>query len=136
MRPSVFVDAAAWIALNNRRDEHHGASTALLVELRRRRLGLLTTEFVLVEVANSLSRPETRSLAIEFLDGLRRDPDLRVEPASTELFAAGWSLYSARPDKAWGLTDCISSITMQREGITRAFTSDHHFVQAGFVKLL
>jgi len=39
-------------------------------------------------------------------------------------------------DKEWGLTDCISLVVMQKEQIKQAFTSDHHFEQAGFLKLL
>ena len=39
-------------------------------------------------------------------------------------------------DKEWTLTDCISFVVMQREGITDALTADHHFEQAGFVALL
>lgn len=41
-----------------------------------------------------------------------------------------------RPDKDWGLTDCISFAVMTQEGITQALTSDRHFEQAGFTKLL
>ncbi len=52
------------------------------------------------------------------------------------LLEAGWALYKQRPDKDWGLTDCISFVVMQREVKARAFTSDQHFAQAGFVKLL
>jgi predicted nucleic acid-binding protein len=49
---------------------------------------------------------------------------------------AGVDLYRRRPDKAWSLTDCISFVVMQREGITEALTGDQHFEQAGFVALL
>jgi len=50
--------------------------------------------------------------------------------------ASGWTLYQQRPDKEWGLTDCISFVVMQEQGISEAFTSDHHFTQAGFTILL
>jgi len=43
---------------------------------------------------------------------------------------------SARPDKEWSLTDCISSVAMNERNITDALTSDHHFEQAGFRILL
>jgi len=59
-----------------------------------------------------------------------------VVPASTELVKAGLDHYRRRPDKDWSLTDCISFVVMQREGITEALTADHHFEQAGFVALL
>jgi sugar lactone lactonase YvrE len=43
---------------------------------------------------------------------------------------------SARPDKTWSLTDCISFVVMQDEGLTTAVTTDHHFLQAGFNALM
>jgi predicted nucleic acid-binding protein len=49
---------------------------------------------------------------------------------------AGLDLYRGRPDKAWSLTDCISFVVMERDGIREALTGDHHFEQAGFVALL
>jgi predicted nucleic acid-binding protein len=52
------------------------------------------------------------------------------------LFDAGWQLYKQRLDKEWSLTDCISFVVMRHESITQAFTSDRHFEQAGFMKLL
>jgi uncharacterized protein len=63
-------------------------------------------------------------------------PDITIIASQRELLAAGFSLYSQRPDKDWSLTDCISFVVMQREGITEALTGDHHFEQAGFSILL
>ena len=37
---------------------------------------------------------------------------------------------------AWILTDCISFIVMEKEGIGEALTADHHYEQAGFIALL
>jgi uncharacterized protein len=102
----VFVDAAAWIALINRRDDLSARAWQVMRDLQKRRTRLVTTEFVLLEVADS------------------------------ELFAAGWTLYAERTDKEWSLTDCISFAVMTERRITDAFTSDHHFEQAGFHKLL
>jgi predicted nucleic acid-binding protein len=53
-----------------------------------------------------------------------------------EIFGEAWRLYSERLDKEWSFTDCASFIVMNRMGLTDAFTSDHHFEQAGFNILL
>ena len=45
-------------------------------------------------------------------------------------------LYRARPDKEWGLTDCVSFTVMTDRGLTEALTTDDHFRQAGFRALL
>jgi hypothetical protein len=52
------------------------------------------------------------------------------------LFEAGTDLYSRRSDKEWSLTDCISFVVMQEQGIGEALTGDRHFEQAGFRALL
>jgi predicted nucleic acid-binding protein len=46
------------------------------------------------------------------------------------------SLFGARPDNNWSLTDCISFVVMRDEGIIDALTGDRHFEQAGFKVLL
>jgi uncharacterized protein len=61
---------------------------------------------------------------------------MRVEPLDTTLLSGALTLYEARADKLWGLTDCISFVVMQRRGLTEALTSDRHFHQAGFRALL
>ena len=48
----------------------------------------------------------------------------------------GPRIYEQRPDKTWSLTDCISFVVMNQEGIHQAMTADHHFEQAGFSILL
>jgi predicted nucleic acid-binding protein len=46
------------------------------------------------------------------------------------------TLYEARKDKQWGLTDCISFVVMKEQGVETAATADRHFTQAGFSILL
>jgi uncharacterized protein len=43
---------------------------------------------------------------------------------------------STRPDKDWSLTDCISFVVMEDEGIKEVLMADRHFEQAGFIALL
>ena len=93
-------------------------------------------EFVLLEMADALSGPSLRGHTVTFINGLRRLAVLHIFPATSGLLADGWTLYSQRPDKEWGLTDCTRFVVMTQEHVTQAFTSDHHFEQAGFVKLL
>lgn len=134
--PTVLVDTAAWIALVNTRDELHKQAEEVMAELRRRNVVLVTTEFVLLEVANALCAAAWRGKAVRLIDGLRSMSNLRIMPANSSLISDGWQIYASRLDKEWSLTDCISVVVMQTERIEQAFTSDHHFEQAGFVKLL
>jgi predicted nucleic acid-binding protein len=58
---------------------------------------------------------------------------LHVDPT---LDAQAWQLFAERTDKEWSLVDCASFVVMRQRGILEAFTTDHHFEQAGFVCLL
>ena len=132
----IFVDTAAWLALLNKDDGLHALAQQVMKTLRQQRVVLSTTNFVLLEVADALSAPMHRLRTVEFVNGLRQLPLLSILPASQDLWAEGWKLYSDRPDQDWSLTDCISFAVMNQERITQCFTSDHNFEQAGFVKLL
>ena len=135
MEPA-FVDAAGWIALFNRSDSLHTRAVAVRKTLYEKRTPLLTSEFVLMEVADALSSPAIRVMTAELIHGLKREALLRIIPASTELFTEGLDLFGRRADKAWSLTDCTSFVLMTKERINVVFTSDHHFEQAGFRILL
>jgi uncharacterized protein len=122
----VFVDAVAWLALLNVSDGFHAQARQVMRDLRQQNAQLMTTEFVLLETADALSGPSLRGHTVIFINGLRRLAILHIFPATSGLLADGWTLYSQRPDKEWGLTDCTSFVVMTQEHVTQAFTSDHH----------
>jgi predicted nucleic acid-binding protein len=134
--PKTFVDTVAWIALVNTRDSLHEKTKEVLANLRRQDYKFVTTEFVLLEFANALSAPDFRRKASAFIEGLQKMADIEIIPASSGLFSLGFELYKNRPDKEWSLTDCTSLVVMEETKITEAFTGEHHFEQAGFIKLL
>src|SRR5204862_8054671 len=98
----------------------------------------LTTSHVLAELAALLTSPfrVSKSQQIQLLRAIRADPVIEVVPADPTLDAAAWLLCESRPDKDWTLADCASFVIMQQRGLTDALTTDHHFEQAGFVRLL
>ena len=52
------------------------------------------------------------------------------------LYRAALSLLRSRADKTYSLCDAVSFVLMYRLGITEALTTDRHFEQEGFVRLL
>jgi predicted nucleic acid-binding protein len=129
----LFADASYYIALLSPRDQHH--QDALRVSAHQRR-PIIVTQFVLVEVANALATVESRSRAIALWNHLLQDTSVTIVPASDELITKARALYANRTDKDWSLTDCISFVVMEEQGILDALTADHHFEQAGFRALL
>jgi len=92
----------------------------------------LTTEWVLVELADALSAPAARPTVVSFLNAVRADPLFDIVGYDLAAYRAGFALFSVRADKAWSLTDCISFALMTQRGISEALTADRHFEQAGF----
>lgn len=97
---------------------------------------MVTTEWVLTEVADGLASTDGRGLFARFLKDLEADPRALIMPARDVLFQGGVALYNNRLDKQWSLTDYISFVVMSDHGLHDALTGDHHFEQAGFSVLL
>lgn len=130
---AVFADTSFFLATLNPDDQLHGKAIAVSRETTATRV---THEFVLVEVANALSRAALRARFVEFHAKLQVHARVRIVPASEELFRRGCEFYAAREDKDWSLTDCISFAVMADEGLQGALTHDQHFEQAGYKALL
>lgn len=130
---TVFADSFYFFALVNERDPAHPRALKFLQSYKGR---LVTTGWVLTELADGLANPTNRSSFLTMLNLLRAEPNVRIVDCSASLQDSGIELYADRLDKHWSLTDCISFVVMQREGIVEALTGDKHFEQAGFVALL
>jgi predicted nucleic acid-binding protein len=125
----VFADTSYFIALLNPSDEAYQQAQAFTAGQRSR---LVTTAWVLTELGNFLSRRDLRAQFLGTLKALQSTPSVTIVGSEQRWFDAGLELYTARPDKDWSLTDCISFVVMQDRGISEALTADHHFEQAGF----
>jgi predicted nucleic acid-binding protein len=66
----VFVDTAAWIALMNVDDDFHEQAKQVKAQLKRDKYYLVTSDFVLLEVADGFAFPDVRSQTINFINRL------------------------------------------------------------------
>jgi predicted nucleic acid-binding protein len=119
-------------AILNPDDAYHARAIAPRIEAAAE---VFITEAVLIEVGDALSDKD-RSAAAAFVRACYGTPNITVVPLTSDLLAQALALYDGRPDKAWGLTDCISFVVMAELGVAVAATGDRHFAQAGFVPLL
>ena len=132
----VFLDTAYAIALSVEADAHHERAAELAEQLEVRHTRLITTRAVLLEIGNALSRERYRQAAVQLLDALEQDPQVDRVPLTEELYQQALQLYRSRPDKEWGMIDCVSFVVMKQQGLADALTTDEHFEQAGFQALL
>ena len=135
-RNKLFLDTAYAIALSVPRDMFHERALQLADQLEVERTHLVTTHAVMLEIGNALSKQRYRSAAVKLLHALEFDPVVEIVALSEQLYQRAFRLYATRPDKEWGLSDCVSFVVMQEHGITAALTTDDHFRQAGFQALL
>jgi hypothetical protein len=131
-----FLDSAYAIALSALTDQYHNKAEILARQIETEAIQMITTRAVILEIGNALAALRYRAAAIELLDSLEEDPNVKIIALSEELYNRAMKLYRQRPDKEWGLTDCVSFVVMQDYEITEALTTDEHFKQAGFRALL
>jgi predicted nucleic acid-binding protein len=129
----VFADAFYFVARLNRRDQYHKRVLEFSRDFCAR---ILTSDWVLMEVADALAESESRARVRDFILHLRQSVACEIIPASRELFDRALELYRQHADKEWTLTDCVSFVIMRERKVTDALTGDKHFEQAGFIALL
>jgi uncharacterized protein len=130
---ALFADTSFFLAFLHEEDVDHDAAHDYMANQESE---IVTTDWILVELGNYLSRRANRTHLYPFVVDLSVDSRFVIHRADRDDFDLGLWLYHRRPDKQWSMTDCISFNLMQREGMTDALTADHHFEQAGFRILL
>jgi len=130
MEAEVFLDTAYAIALANAKDQFHQKAVQLAKQLRTEKTKLVTTRAVLLEIGNALSGQQFRASAVQLLDALEADPNVGIVSLTDGLYIQAVALYRTRPDKEWGLVDCLSFVVMRERKIGSALTTDLHFQQA------
>ena len=137
MSGSLLLDTPFVVGLLNRHDQHHLKAREILLRVRSASR-VLITEAVLVEIGNFLSAIPHRGAAASFIKGCYNgaEQNFQVVKTDKDLIERSLKFYEERPDKSWGLTDCISFVVMNENQTTDAVTTDNHFAQAGYRALM
>jgi len=136
--PDLFADTSGWGNLVDPAQPYHLLAAKLYRTARQQGRRVITTNYIIAELVSLMISPLRlpRSSIISFIDDLKVSPFVEVVHIDAALDAAAWQLFKQRPDKGWSLVDCASFVIMQQRHLTDALTTDHHFEQAGFVRLL
>jgi predicted nucleic acid-binding protein len=129
---AVFADTFFYLVLLDDAEPDHERA---LAQSKIPRL-IVTTEFILLELGNACARAEDHADFLALVAGMRASPRVKIIPLASELFNRGLARMRERNDKDWSLTDCISFVVMEDEGLHKTLTGDQHFEQAGFKALL
>ncbi|MGH2486380.1 MAG: type II toxin-antitoxin system VapC family toxin [Ktedonobacterales bacterium] len=131
------MDTSGWTEpLIGNSSDHEGMARFYRSLIAQKR-SLVTTNYVLTELVALLTTRSrfTRPELVAIVNGIRRISHftlVHIDPATD---AIAWAMLEKYTDKEWSLADAASFVVMRRMGITEAFTTDHHFAQAGFVRV-
>jgi predicted nucleic acid-binding protein len=129
----MFLDTSGLLCFHHRAEPHHAEA----VQFFRSAFVRLTHNYVLAEfIALAQVRGLPRQPALSFVADLQDNTAVQVVYVSEALHRTAIDFLRQRPDKQWSLCDAVSFLLMPQARIQEALTTDHHFEQAGFVRLL
>jgi predicted nucleic acid-binding protein len=131
-RGGLFVDSGAWVALRNRRDQHHAEADQLFRETLRRRIRLVTTNLVLAEVHRLTLYRVGVEAALRLLDRIDESPSVTVHFATADDHRASRRWLERLTPRPVTCTDAVSFSVMESIGCSRVLGFDQDFEAAGF----
>ena len=134
----VFADTSGFAQLLDTSESLHHQAIAIRSKILQRGGRFITTNYIVAELVSLLHRPlrKPRHEIIALVEALKVSAKIEIVHITPTLDEAAWQLLKDRPDKEWSLVDCASLVLMQERGLQESLTTDHHFEQAGFVRLL
>ncbi len=129
----MLLDTSGLFGLLHRDEPQHRQAVALYAQAH----GRLTHSYVLAELiplaqVRGLSRDLVWDFSLRALD----DDEVEVVWVDELVHRQALNLLQARRDKGYSLCDAVSFVLMRERGIVEALTTDKHFVQEGFTRLL
>jgi predicted nucleic acid-binding protein len=129
----MLLDTSGLLCLHNRAELLHVDARTLYHAAYTR----MTHSYVLAEfVALAQARRLPRMAVLTFVRDLVENPDIDTVWIDEALHREAIALLMARPDKTYSLCDAVSFVLMRQRHVTEALTTDRHFEQEGFQRLL
>jgi len=95
----VFLDTGGILALLNADESLHSTAVHVFQSFEQLRRPFVTTDLILAEVGNGLSRTTVRIQAAAFIRDILQDPGTRTIFADTALFLKGMNRFERFQDK-------------------------------------
>jgi predicted nucleic acid-binding protein len=129
----MFLDTSGLLCLQYKTEPFHTqAVTAYKKATTRLTHNYIIAEYVALATARKMPRPSV----LTFIADLWDNPDIELIWIDESLHQDAVKLLKARLDKTYSLCDSVSFVIMRQRSITEALTTDKHFEQEGFIRLL
>ena len=129
----VFADTSALYAFVDKNDANHVAAREAVTRLARAGRRIVATDYIITEAINLANARGGAAVAIRVLDLIEQSAGIRVEWIGVDRFDAAKAFFRKHSDHGYSFTDCTSFVVMRELRLTEALTTDHHFVEAGFL---
>ncbi len=136
MKGEILFDTFFAIARASNKDQFHQKAKFWSNKIQTEKIPVVITQAVILEIGNALAKSRFRQVCIGLLNSFEESENTTIIGMTNELYEKAFELFSSRPDKEWGLVDCISFVVMREREIEAALTADEHYIQAGFRALL
>jgi predicted nucleic acid-binding protein len=124
----AFVDSSAILAIVNRADPTHDQAIAAYPELIDAGYHLFTTDYVIAETTQLIDLAFGADVARQWLR-TQRLPVYHADEQDVKRAIA--QMTSATPGARISMTDAVSSVVMERLGVSDAFAVDPEFMADG-----
>ena len=129
----MLIDTSGFLSLYDRKESLHEKAIEFYDSAKIR----LTTSYVLAEyTALAQVRGISRKQIIEFSDQILDDDEIKIIWIDEDLHIKAVELLKNRTVKNYSLCDATSFVVMNENQISEALTTDKHFEQEGFIRLL
>ena len=126
----VFVDTGAWYASLIPTDPDHSAA---ITWFNQNQEPLITTDFIIDETLTLLRARGQKRRAVLVAEAFSAGNLGTIHFLTQPEFQEALEVFRHYADKEWSFTDCTSKVVIDKLGLARAFTFDHHFRQFGTV---
>ncbi|AFZ59707.1 type II toxin-antitoxin system VapC family toxin [Anabaena sp. PCC 7938] len=130
----MLLDTSGLLCFLHQDEAQHKTAVGLISNYNGR---FITHNYVLAElIALTLVRRFPRSTVLMYSLELMENPNVEMIWVDEILHREAMDLLLVRQDKTYSLCDAISFVLMRKKGIREALTTDKHFEQEGFTRLL
>jgi predicted nucleic acid-binding protein len=117
-----MIDTSVWFAAANIRDGQNHRAKSILSSLSE----VVLTDFILIETWSLLRVRVHRAAAESFWQGVRGGV-VEIQKVTSADLDRAWEIGVDFPDQDFSIVDRTSFAVMERLGISRAASFDHHF---------
>ncbi|MTI59391.1 MAG: PIN domain-containing protein [Firmicutes bacterium] len=136
LNDKIFIDTGAWIACMNKSDIHHQSSVSYMMELRKKQIPLITSNYVIDETLTWFSYHNLHDIAVKVM-GLWQEAEknnsLKIYWVDKAISKEAWEIFYKFSEHRLSFTDCTSFAICKEIKVQKIFGFDSHFNMLGFL---